>query len=120
MSRRTRHIREFVETLAGPMIYLGFFGLAYLAASLSCALSGGNGALVADPRRAIAVTIAGLTAVALLLLALVIVDASRRLANGREDTEDVFLGMTALALAAVSALAVLWTALPAAAALSVC
>lgn len=113
MSRRARHIREFVETLLGPAVYLGFFGLVYFAASLGCALSGGNDPLVADPASVISGTVLGLALVALLLLAMIIVDALRRLAAGAGDQQDTFLPMLTVALAVFSILAVIWTALPA-------
>src|SRR5690606_24708042 len=60
MERRARHIREFVEALAGPAVYLVFFGLIYVAASLVCALSGGNDPIVSEPAAVIGGAILGL------------------------------------------------------------
>lgn len=120
MSKRTRHIREFVETLLGPAVFLGFFGLAYFAASLACALSGGNDPLVADPAAAASGAVMGLAVVALVLLAIITIDALRRLSGHRGDDQDSFMANLTVALAALSALAVVWTALPAAVSISAC
>lgn len=120
VSKRTRHIREFVETLLGPAIYFGFFGLAYLVASLACALSGGNDPLIAEPAFVISGAVLALALVALLLLATIIVDALRRLSGHDRDQQDTFMAMLTVALAALSALAVIWTAFPAATVMPVC
>jgi hypothetical protein len=120
MSTRRRHIRELLEALAGPAVFLGFFGIVYVLASLTCALSVGNDPLVAEPAAVIAGTVLGLTLVACLLLAVICIDASRRLVEVEKDKEDTFLAMVTLALAALSGLAVLWTALPAATVSSTC
>ena len=120
MERRARHIREFVEALAGPAVYLVFFGLIYVAASLVCALSGGNDPIVSEPAAVIGGAILGLTAAALLLLVAIAYEASQRLERHAVDREDTFMALLTLALAALSALAVIWTALPAAVVTAVC
>lgn len=114
MSQRKRHIREFVEALAGPAVFLVFFGAVYTLGSLVCALSVGNDPLVSEPEAVIGGTILGLTLVAFLLFAMISIDASRRLVEAERENEDRFLAILNLALAALSGLAVLWTALPAA------
>lgn len=120
MSKHTRHIGEFVEALAGPAIYLGFFGLAYFAAALICPLSSGNDPLLSEPQSVIGGTILVLTIVALFLLAVIAIDALRRLAGQKGDQQDTFLALLTVALAAFSALAVIWTALPASIVVPVC
>ncbi|WP_072396286.1 hypothetical protein [Hyphomicrobium sp. CS1GBMeth3] len=120
MSARRRHIREFIEALAGPAVFLSFFGIVYVLISVACSLSVGNDPLVAEPAAVIAGMVLGLTLVAFLLLAIVCIDASRRLVEAENDKEDTFLAKVTLALAALSGLAVLWTALPAATVSSVC
>ncbi len=110
--RRSRHVWEFVETLLGPAVYLGFFGLTYLAGSLGCALSRGNEPMIADPQTTVRVVVFGLSILALTLIAFIMSNGVRLLDKGREDSEDTFLGLVTLALAVLSALAVIWTALP--------
>lgn len=112
--RRSRHVWEFVETLLGPIIYLGFFGLTYLSGSLVCALSRGNVPAIEDAQTAVGIAVLGLALIALLLLAWHMAKGIRLLARGREDGEELFMGLVTLTLALLSALAVLWTAVPAA------
>lgn len=114
MSKRTRHVWEFVETLTGPIVYLGFFGLTYFATSLVCALSRGNAPIVTDAPALIAATTFALALTAILLIALLMGNAGRMLANAGEDKKDGFMGLVTLTLAILSALAVVWTAVPAA------
>ena len=112
--RRSRHVWEFIETLLGPAIYLGFFGLIYLAGSFTCAVSRGNAPVVHEPQTVLAVSVFGLTLIPLLMIAWVGANGIRLLDKGREDAEDNFMGIVTLALAGLSAVAVIWTAVPAA------
>lgn len=122
MERRRRHTRELIVALLGPVIYLAFFGFAYLAPSLICALAVGNEPLVTSPVTVTSQTVSALTVVALVLLAILIGYAFRRLGIGdrHRDKQELFLAMLTIALGALSLLAVIWTALPVAAAVSVC
>lgn len=112
--RRSRHVREFIGTLLGPAIYLGFFGLIYLAGSLTCALSGGNAPAVRDPQMMLGISVFSLTLIALVMIAWVGANGIRLLDKGREDPEDNFMGIVTLTLAGLSVIAVIWTAVPAA------
>ena len=112
MSTRTQHIREFVETMYGPIVFIGYFGLIYFISSVLCALA-------ADPTPPIAIgattaawLTGALTVAALVALAMLGWAASRQLADpGPEgDAEDVFLAYVTLCLALLSAVATLWTA----------
>jgi surface polysaccharide O-acyltransferase-like enzyme len=114
MDKRSRHVWEFVETLLGPAIYLGFFGIVYLINSLACALSQGNSPFITDSQTVMTTTVAALALLALLLVARNATHGIGLLANEREDNEDSFMGLVTLTLAFLSALAVVWTALPAA------
>ena len=114
MDRRSHHVRGFVEMLLGPVIYLGFFGLTYLANSLICTLSHGNTPMITDTQAAVNVSVLGLTIAAIVLIGWHLINGFRLVARGREDREDAFMGLVSLTLAMLSALAVLWTALPAA------
>lgn len=114
-NRRSRHIWEFVETLLGPAIYLGFFGLVYLSGSLVCTLSRGNAPMIDDAQTMIGVTVLVFTLIALVLIGWHVAHGLRLLAKGRDDPEDTFMGLVTLTLAVLSGVAVLWTALPAAA-----
>ncbi|HET6389205.1 hypothetical protein [Hyphomicrobium sp.] len=111
-NRRSRHVWEFVETLLGPIIYLGFFGLSYFVATLGCVLSRGNEPMIADPQTTVRIAVLVLTFLALAMIARLTKNGVRLLSQGRDDREDTFLGMLTLALAALSALAIIWTALP--------
>jgi succinate dehydrogenase hydrophobic anchor subunit len=112
--RGTRHVWDFGETLLGPAIYLVFFGLTYLAGSLACALSRGNMPVLPDAQTAMSIAVAAFTLVALALIGWHMTAGLRLLAKGRKDREEAFLGFVTLTLAALSAIAVVWTALPAA------
>ena len=112
MSTRTQHIREFVETMYGPIVFIGYFGLIYLISSVLCALA-------ADPVPPLAVSvttgawaIGALTVTALLALAFLGSAAARQLANPRPegDDEDVFLAYVTLCLTLLSAVGTIWTA----------
>ena len=112
MSTRPQHIREFVETMYGPIVFIGYFGLIYLISSVLCALA-------ADPTPPLAVSattaawvIGALTVTALLALAFLGSTAARRLADpGPErDEEDVFLTYVTLCLTLLSVVGVIWTA----------
>lgn len=120
MSKRTRHIREFVETLTGPVVYLAFFTISYFATSLVCVLSRGEESVVTSPAAVTVAVVLGFALLALLALGKVIADASRLVVREGEDREDVFMGWMTLVLAALSVLAVIWTALPAATIAPVC
>lgn len=110
--QRSRHVWEFIETLLGPAIYLGFFGLVYLAGSFTCVLSRGNAPIMSDPQAAFGLSVGVLTLIALVMIAWFSVKGFRLLAKGREDPEDTFMGLVTLTLASLSALAVIWTAIP--------
>jgi hypothetical protein len=112
--KESRHVWEFVQALLGPIIYLGFFGLTYLASSFTCALSRGNTPSLSDAQSAISLAVIGLTMASLALIAWHVASFIPLLARGREDPEGYFMGRVSLALALLSAVAVLWTALPAA------
>lgn len=103
MSKDTRHIWEFVETLAGPAVYLAFFGVLYFLTSMACSVD--------LSRSLVDIAALGLGLVALTLLAAIAVNGWRVRATGGEDA---FLGLTTLILAGLSAVAVIWTVLPAA------
>lgn len=118
--RRSRHVWEFVETLLGPVIYLGFFGLAYLSGALACALARGIAPVVSNPQAAVSAAVLALALIALMLLGWHMAQGLRLLAKGREDAEDAFMDLVTLTLAMLSALAVVWTALPVATVASAC
>lgn len=109
---RRRHTREFVETLLGPAVYVVYFVLAYGASALSCMLARGTQPLISDGAAAAQNATFALTLGALAAIVMVAVLAARRLAPAganAEDDQDVFMAILTLALALLSALAVLWT-----------
>lgn len=112
---RRRHTREFVETLLGPAIYLVYFVMAYGASSVACALGEGSAPMLADGAAVVRNVVLVFTLAALGAVALVAVLAARRLAPSRggnaraEDDQDLFMALLTLALALLSALAILWT-----------
>jgi len=114
MDKRSRHVWEFVATLLGPAIYLGFFGLIYLTNALTCALSRGNSPMIANAQVVLTASAALLALFALLLIAWHATRGLRLLSRERTDTEDNFMGRVTAILAFLSAVAVIWTALPAA------
>jgi hypothetical protein len=110
MRTRKRHITEFIETLAGPAIFIVYFGLAYGAVGISQAKDARL--LDADGMR---LALTGLTVAALLALALVTMLAVRQRHNAPQgDEEDRFLARTTLWLNLLSAVAVAWTGVSAA------
>ena len=112
MSTRTQHIREFVETMYGPIVYIGYFGLTYLISSVMCALAADPTSPIAISATALAWAIGALTVTALLALAFLGSAAARQLADpGPEgDDEDVFLAYVTLCLTLLSAVGTIWTA----------
>lgn len=109
----SRHVWEFIETLSGPFIYLIFFGLSYLASSLSCALWRTELFVTMSIGEATTGIAIGLAVVALMVLGTLVVKSARMLTIAKGDNEDRFLGMTTFMLAILSALAVVWTMLAA-------
>ena len=110
MRTRKRHISEFIETLAGPAVFVVYFVLAYGAVGLSQA---------EQPRvldaAGLRIALTGLTVAALLVLALIGIVAVRQRGNARpSDDEDRFLAVLTTWLAFFSAVAVMWTAAAAA------
>lgn len=114
MDKRSRHVWSFVATLLGPAIYLGFFGLIYLTSSLTCALSRGNSPMIASAQLVMTASATVLSLVALLLVAGQATHGVSLLAKERGDSEEYFMGRVTAILAFLSAIAVIWTALPAA------
>jgi hypothetical protein len=112
--KASRHVWEFVQTLAGPVIYLGFFGLTYLASSFACALSRDDTPSLSDAQSALCLAVMGLTITSLALIAWHMATFVPLLTERREDPEGSFMGRVSFALALLSAVAVLWTAFPAA------
>ena len=112
MSTRTQHIREFVETMYGPIVFIGYFGLIYLISSVLCALAADPTPPLAVSATTVAWVIGALTVTALLALAFLGSTAARRLADpGPEgDEEDVFLTYVSLCLTLLSVVGVIWTA----------
>ena len=114
---RRRHTREFVETMLGPAIYIVYFVLAYAASSVACMLGEGSTPTLPDSAAAVRNAILVLTFAALGTVGLVALFAARRLAPSRgragsgqaEDDQDLFMALLTLALALLSALAILWT-----------
>lgn len=109
---RRRHTREFVETLIGPVVYIIYFVLAYSATTVACSLAQGSVPTIADGPAVARNATFGLTLVALAAISIVSLLAMRRLSPfGRkaEDNQDLFMAILTLALALLSALAVLWT-----------
>ena len=114
---RRRHTREFVETLLGPAIYVVYFVLAYAASSVACTLGKGSSPTLPDSAAAAQNALLILTFAALGAVAIIALLAARRLAPFRadarqeraEDNQDLFMALLTLALALLSALAILWT-----------
>ena len=113
MSTRTQHVWEFIETLVGPIVFVAYFGLAYLATTFGCSLAA-DAAFAVAPSKAVGVALAALTATALVALAVIAGAAARRvyIPAAEADEEDVFLAYLTLILAALAAVAVFWTAAP--------
>lgn len=114
MSRETRrrHTREFVETLIGPAVYVVYFVLAYSASAVACTLSQGTTPTIPDGAATVHNVNFWLTLIALVVITGVVVLALRRLAptaRATENDQDFFLAILTLALALLSALAVMWT-----------
>jgi hypothetical protein len=116
MSTRTQHVWEFVETLTGPIVFVGYFGLSYLWSSLGCTFAADPTPLLRISEMAVGAVVAVLTAAALVILAVIsILAASRILHSTAEgDEEDTFLACITFALAGMSAVAVVWTGVTAA------
>jgi hypothetical protein len=114
MTTRTRHIREFVETLSGPIVFVLFFGITYFVSATGCMLHADPTPVLVVSQGAIGVAIFALMVLALLLITLAGVAAARRLSAGSSDQEDRFLAYVTLTLAILSGIAVLWAATPAA------
>lgn len=102
---------SLLAVIAGPMVWTAHFLACYLTVSLACAA--GSAGLVPP-------TIAVVTAASLVLLAGIGLAAWRRWRSGRgrEHTRGhdaavaPFLGLVTLMLSVLSAIAVLWVALP--------
>lgn len=114
---RRRHTREFVETMLGPAIYIVYLVLAYAASSVACMLGEGTTPTLPDAATTARNALLVLTVAALGATALVALLAARRLAaskgharnNRAENDQDLFMALLTLALALLSALAILWT-----------
>lgn len=116
MSTRTQHIWDFVETLAGPVVFIGYFGLGYFLSSLGCMLHADPTPLLVVSPEGIGVMLAMLTVAALVALALVAGAAARRLSplHAGPDEERMFLAYLTIALALLAGVGVAWIAAAAA------
>ena len=116
MSTRTQHIWDFVETLAGPVVFIGYFGLCYFLSSVGCLLHADPSPLVVVSTGGIGVTLAVLTVAALVGLALIAGAAARRLSptHAGPDEERMFLAYLTIALSLLAGVGVAWIAAAAA------
>ena len=116
MSIRTQHVWEFIETMFGPIVFVGYFGLTYLLSALGCTLAGDRTIAREENEAIMGVSFVALTLIALVALAFIGAAAARHVASPepQADEEDAFLAYITLCLAALSAVAVLWTAAAAA------
>lgn len=109
---RRRHTREFVETMVGPAVYIVYLMLAYSASAVSCMLALDTEPAVSDGAAAAQIANVVLMLLALSALAGATLLALRRLTllgKAHRDDQDAFMAILAVALALLSALAVLWT-----------
>jgi hypothetical protein len=116
MSIRTQHVWEFIETMFGPIVFVGYFGLTYLLSALGCTLAGDQTIAREENEAIMGVSFVALTLIALVALAFIGAAAARHVASPepQADEEDAFLAYITLCLAGFSAVAVLWTAATAA------
>ena len=116
MSIRTQHVWEFIETMFGPIVFVGYFGLTYLLSALACTLAGDQTIAREVGEAVVDVAFVVLTLIALVALAFIGAAAARHVASPEQqaDEEEAFLAYITLCLAALSAVALLWTAAAAA------